>query len=552
MTMDTKLSDARAFVTHLLASRTPREDEWRELSRWLAPHRGIFPGEALSPSGRRRNENAFTQMAQYALGRGASGMTSGMTPRNVSWFKPDFQEMEMSEASGARAWLDEIDRRMKEVLAAGGFYQAIHCFNTDLLWAGCALLYSESSPRSFMRFECPQVGTFAVALNAEGQVDACARSMAFTPERLAAVFGREKLSQGTRARLEKNPYDPVLVWHLARPRNFRDPMKEDRDSMPIESLFWEDGGSEFLGVGGFWEMPYFFAAWHDGTTPYGTGPGDDALPDARQLDLLERRKLEGLSKLVNPPVMADFRMKEEPDLAPGGLTYLQADIAPIRPIIDLSPYSHAFQYMQAEISNVGQRLEQELMASIFASIPLDQRPRDMSATEFLERKREALQQMGPIMSAYEPNVLTPLLHRLLAALDREGLAPPPPPALEGYPCFLRMEFISPMANALRQTGAETTRALMQDVAMMIQTTQSLEILDKVDVDQMVDEIANGLGVPGKVVRSDEDVAEIRRARAEAQQAQMAQQQQMIEAQAAVQNARGLADVAKTVNDIEQQ
>ena len=128
----------------------------------------------------------------------------------------------------------------------------------------------------------------------------------------------------------------------------------------------------------------------------------------------------------------------------------------------------------------------------------------------------------------------------------------PSPALESYPCFLRMEFISPMANALRQTGAETTRALMQDVAMMIQTTQSLEILDKVDVDQMVDEIANGLGVPGKVVRSDEDVAEIRRARAEAQQAQMAQQQQMIEAQAAVQNARGLADVAKTVNDIEQQ
>ncbi len=157
--------------------------------------------------------------------------------------------------------------------------------------------------------------------------------------------------------------------------------------------------------------------------------------------------------------------------------------------------------------------------------------------------------MGPVMSAYEPNVLTPLLHRLLATLDRAGLAPPPPPALEGYPCFLKMDFISPMANALRQTGAETTRALMQDVAMLAQATQSLEVLDKVDVDQMVDELATGLGVPGKVIRADSDVAQIRRQRAEAQAAQMQQQQQMLEAQAAVQNAQGMANAAKTVNDI---
>ena len=77
----------------------------------------------------------------------------------------------------------------------------------------------------------------------------------------------------------------------------------------------------------------------------------------------------------------------------------------------------------------------------------------------------------------------------------------------------------------------------------------LEVLDKVDVDQMVDELATGLGVPGKVIRADPDVAQIRQQRAEAQAAQMQQQQQMLEAQAAVQNAQGMANAAKTVNDI---
>ncbi len=545
-----KLAKARAFAAHLQSSRSVREEKWRELSRWLAPHRALFDGEDMAACGERRNRNAFTQMAQAALLRGASGLTSGMTPRNISWFKPDFQDVEMSEASGARAWLDEIDRRMKEVLAAGGFYQAIHAFNTDLLWAGCALIYSESSDETVMQFECVQIGSFGIALDGHGKLDAAVRAMNWTVERAARTFGKSALSQGTQSKLEKNPFDSIRVWHLVRPRDYRNPGKQDAQSMPYESLFWEDSGNDFLHEGGYNEMPYFFAVWHESANPYGTGPGDDALPDARQVDMLERRKLEGLAKLVNPPVMADFRMKQEPDLDPGGLTWLDPQIAQIRPILDLSPYAHAFQYLQAEINTVGQRLEQELMASIFASMPLDQRPRDMSATEFLERKREALQQMGPVMSAYEPNVLTPLLHRLLATLDRAGLAPPPPPALEGYPCFLKMDFISPMANALRQTGAETTRALMQDVAMLVQTTQSMDILDKVDVDQMVDELATGLGVPGKVIRADSDVAQIRQQRAEAQAAQMRQQQQMIEAQAAVQNAQGMANAAKTVNEMQ--
>ena len=86
--------------------------------------------------------------------------------------------------------------------------------------------------------------------------------------------------------------------------------------------------------------------------------------------------------------------------------------------------------------------------------------------------------------------------------------------------------------------------------MLAQATQSLEVLDKVDVDQMVDELATGLGVPGKVIRADSDVAQIRQQRAEAQAAQMQQQQQMLEAQAAVQNAQGMANAAKTVNDME--
>ncbi len=542
-----RFSEVRAFAAHLAQGRAAREEEWRELADWLAPHRGVFSGEDLSPSGTRRNRNAFTQVAAQALLRGASGMTSGMTPRNISWFEPDFQDAELGEASGARAWLDEIDRRMKATLADGGFYQAIQAFNTDLLWAGCALLYAEASPVSVVRFEAVQVGSFAVGLDAEGRLDAVCRAMIWTPARLAAAFGKAALSEGTRRALEREPYRAVRVMHMVRRRDMRDPGKADKGNMAWESFFWEDAGAEtFLHAGGYHEMPYFHTVWHEGTTPYGTGPGDDALPDSRQIDRMERQKLQGLAKLARPPVQIPSSLKTRPDLAPGGITHVP-ERTKIEPIEDLSPYAHAFQYLQAELQTVGRRLENELMASIFASMPLDQRPRDMSATEFLERKREALQQLGPVMSAYEPNVLTPLLHRVAASLDRAGLMPVPPDSLRGVPLLMKVDFVSPMANALRQTGAETTRALLQDVMGLAQANP--DILDKVDMDQVVDELAAGLGVPGKVVRADADVAALRQARAEAQaqtQEMMLEQQQ---AQSAAGTAKTLADTAKTLNDM---
>ncbi|MCR5257597.1 MAG: head-tail connector protein [Desulfovibrio sp.] len=535
--------EVKAFASHLQGARTARESEWRDLARWICPYRGVFAGEDLAPRATRRNRKAFTQAATQALLRGASGMTTGMTPRNIAWFRPEFEDEGLVELPGARAWLDAVDWRMKQALADGGFYQSAQAFNTDLLWAGCGLLYSETSPVSGMRYECCQIGTFSVALDPDGRLDAVVRSMSWTPARLAQTFGKRRMTEGARKRLEKSPYEPVRVMHMVRRRHMRDPQKQDKANMPWESFFWEDeGGEDFLAVGGYMEMPYFYACWHEGQTVYGTGPGDEALPDAMQMDALERNKLEGLAKLKSPPVQYPYTMKDRVKLGPNEMNPV-AERVKIEPIIDLSPYAQAFRWVQEELQTVGRRLEQELQASIFASMPLEQRPKDMSATEFLERKREALQQLGPVISAYEPNVLTPLLERTAAALDRASLLPPPPESLQGIPLMMQMTFVSPMANALRQTGAETTRAFLQDVAGIVQATQSLDVMDKVDVDQAVDELATGLGVPGRIIRADAEVEQIRQARARQAQAQQAMAMQAQQAETAAAQAQGLRDAA---------
>jgi hypothetical protein len=73
---------------------------------------------------------------------------------------------------------------------------------------------------------------------------------------------------------------------------------------------------------------------------------------------------------------------------------------------------------------------------------------------------------------------------------------------------------------------------------------SPESADKIDADQMLDEAAQALAVPGSCIRSDRDVENIRAGRAEAQRAQM-------EAAAAAEAGRqapGYADALKTLSE----
>lgn len=539
-------TDAARLVKHMLDKRSLREAQWRRLSTWVYPARGKFHED----NNDWRNFDdliRFTHAASQATLRGASGMTMGMTPRNASWFKPDFVDENMTEATGARQWLDEIALQMRDCLSSGGFYQAIQAFNLDLIWAGCALLYAEKGESSPLQFEAVQIGSFCVETDRRGQLLAVARRMDFTSEETLVEFGEANVSDRVKSIVKEKPWEMVRVWHLVR--------RENTGRFPVSSVFYEDGQADkLLRKSGYNEMPFFFTCWHEGHSPYGTGPGDAALPDAMQMDELERRKLQGLGRLCDPPMGAPTSFADHIDLAPGALNYMPDPLL-VRPLLDLAPFGHALGYLREEIATVNQRLEQALFASIFASIPLDQRPRDMSATEFLERKRESLQQLGPVIAAYEPNVLVPLLYRVVQTLNRNGVLPPAPDAFQGIDPFIKMDFISPLANALRQTSAETTRALFQDVAAMAQSTQNPELLDKIDTDQMVDVLATGVGAPGSVIRSDEEVAQIRQQRLAAQQQQLAMQQQMQQAQIEETQARTLnqgAAAAQAAQEVAQQ
>lgn len=521
--MEADLAKLKQFVAHVEGQRNERMPSWRELSYYLLPSRGKFPGEQKDNL---RNKKRFNNTAARALRRAAAGMTEGMTPASLPWFRHDFLDRGQREVTGSREYADCVDERLRAILEAGGFYQAIHSFNAELLTFGCALLYQEESMSTVARFDCPTMGTWSVTLDKAGELDCVVQHFDISAVELERTFGLENISEKAKAKLEKQPYELIDVVHVVRRNPAKDSRKADTKAMPWASIWYEDAEPvKFLRVSGYNEMPYFFTRWQEGRGLYGVGPGDEALPDQKAIEAYELYKSMGIEKTIDPPVVAPGALKGRVDRRPGGITEgTMAGNNQIVPLYQID-FSRGVAAVQQEIMILSGRVDDSLMASVFTSIAMDQRPPNMTATEYMSRRRESMQQMGPALSAYEPKVLNRVLERTFAMADRLGLMPDPPEDL-GERFILDVQYLGPMSQALRQTGSDTTRQLLEDVAGIAQLNP--EVLDKIDLDQAVDELARGIAAPGSVVRSDDDVAAIRQARAEQQ---AAQQQAMLDLEA---------------------
>jgi hypothetical protein len=128
-------------------------------------------------------------------------------------------------------------------------------------------------------------------------------------------------------------------------------------------------------------------------------------------------------------------------------------------------------------------------------------------------------------------------------MARAGMLPPPPKELEGVD--LKIELTGLLAQALKavQMGGiqQFTGFVAQMAKLQAEAGEAPSILDKLDIDQAVDELGMAIGVPPTIIRSDDDVAKIRADRARAQQ----QQKAMQAAQPVAQLAGAAKDLSET-------
>lgn len=522
--MPLSVQEAERRRQSILADRSSWIDAWKEIRDYMLPHHGRFDGD--NPNrGDKRDSLIIQNAAGFAIRTLSAGLLSGLTSPSRPWFRLGVPDQDMSEYRTVRSWLDEVEKRMYAVFAASNTYNALHRMYYELGGFGTACAFVHEDYEDVIRIRPYTIGEYALAQDANLRVDSVSRDVWMTADQMVKEFGESKCSENVRAKAKNMQGDAwFAVRHLLMPNPEYKPGRRDVSGKAYVSVYWEQGatgdGAGFLGVKGYEEFPVIAPRWNVVSSDvYGRGPAWESLADVKMLQVMREDSLKALDKMVDPPVIAPHGTRNDTlDLTPGGVNYLSVQDAQmgVKPIYQVTP---AIDKLEMAIQQVVENVNKSFYVDMFLMLAqLDDKR--MTATEVAERQREKLLMLGPVIEQQENEMLEPLIERTFAIMNRGGLIPEPPQEIMGAP--LNVEYISILAQAQKATATSAIREWVTSVGEMAQVWPEARF--KVNATEVADQYGELLGIPTKVINSDEDVEQSRQA--EAQQMQMAQMAQM--------------------------
>ncbi len=541
---ETKLQRYRKRALALNRDRETFEPHWRDIQRFISPRSGRWC-LAEQNRGQKKNQyilNSAATMASKTLG---AGMFSGMTNPARPWFRLLTTDPNLMEVAAVKEWLYVVEERMRAVLSRSNLYYVLPSVYRELGDYGTAAVYAEPDDKDVIRFYPLTVGTYWLGTDARRDVDTLRRKLKMTVRQMVEKFGYANCSSAVQTAWQNgNLEEEREIEHLIQPNYDRDSSRMDAKNKPWSSCYWEaSGGSDkFLRESGYNNKPFMAPRWDlIGEDTYGSSPGMDALADTKSLQVRERQLSEAYDKHLDPPTYGPAELDQRTSsFIPGSFTAINMgqNAGGIRTIYQTQP---DFQGALADKQDIIQRIRDCYYTTLFLAISGQVDDPSKTAYEISQINQERLLMLGPVLQRLNSEMLDPIIDMTFEAMmglsqgldPATWLIPPPPQELAGQP--LKVEYTSVLATALKllEVGSIT------QFAQFIGSVSALDpqILDTVDFDQMAQQVGNDLGVPPSIVRSDDQIAQIREAKAQQQQ------QQMLAAQAPA-----IAQYAKAAKD----
>lgn len=526
-------------LAELTTERSSFIRHWQDLSDYILPRQARFTVTDRN-RGDRKNSKIIDNTATLAVRTLSSGMMSGITSPARPWFQLRTPDPALNEFTPVKLWLDLVKARMQEVFLRSNLYTTLPITYGDLGVFGTHAFAVLEDDEDVVRCYPFPVGSYAIGASHRGNVDSVYREYQMTVRQLVGQFGIDKVSTSVKNLYERGNGEAWIdVVHAVEPNDEYDERKAQSRYKRFRSVYYEKGaeGESLLRESGFDEFPVMAPRWSlTGEDIYGHSPGMDALGDIKALQLEQKRKMQAIDKMVNPPMVAPSALRNQrASLLPGDVTYVdtQSGQAGFAPAYEINP---RINELMLDINENQGRIRRAFFEDLFLMIANDQRS-NITAREIQERHEEKLLMLGPVLERLNDELLDPLIDRTFNIMMRMDLLPPPPKELQGMD--LSVEYISVMAQAMKLTGIT---GIERFVAFAGQVAQAKpDVLDKIDFDQTLDEYASMVGTPPSIVKDDDTVAKIRKQRAD----QEAAMQQAAMAQQTAQTAKTLADTQIT-------
>lgn len=257
----------------------------------------------------------------------------------------------------------------------------------------------------------------------------------------------------------------------------------------------------------YFENPWIILRWSKVPGEcFGRGPFVQALPDLKTQNKVREMSLYGLQMAVMgiyTGIHQDIMNTQNIILEPGTIIPVDRNGGPNGPTIaPLLPGGNPeISYIEIE------RLESGIREMMLDNrLPPEAGP-VRSATEIVERIQQLQTDVGAAFGRIMVEFINPLIKRLVGIMQRKGLITLP----EGLTLdnlFLKVELLSPIARVQRMSDVQSVVNALQ-IAMGLDPQMSTVPLIY-DMEKVQRFIAENAGVPASLVRSPDEVEEVKR------------------------------------------
>jgi len=533
-----KYQDAVQQHKEFLEERSEWEAEWRNVSDFLIPGRGIFQTYAKPRKRKLTSPKVINTIGEDALNVLTSGIHGGLTSPARPWFDLSWSDPNLKEIEPLKKWLQDCTKRLHTAFQSSNFYSIINSFYTEYAGFGTGSIFMgehSNLEKTPFRFELLTAGEYSLSYGVDDRVDTYYRTILMSPYKLYHRFPKG-VSKELKKRVEKNDAGihkvSVTVLECVYPNEYNSkPYTQVFYELTAESQGYQSNAKEKspLEVKGFHEHPYPTARWGTiGSDIYGIGPGSRALPDIRRLQEMERAGLMATHKGIDPPLNVPARMRGAVNTLPGGRNYYSNVNEVISQLYQVN-FDHGSAAQSME--RVEQRIQRNFFNDIFLTAARDPNASPLRTGQVHAQEQEKMLRLGPVIERLHNELLQSIVERGFNIMLRNEMFQPLSPELAELAGSYNISLVSPLAAAQRQMELKGITSFLGFIGQTAQFDQ--QVLDNVDIDEATREYADITGVPIGVLRSTKDVDQIRKARAERAKAE--QQREMAAQDAATQS-----------------
>lgn len=535
------MDDEKKFVQKIITKqknlaniRMRWEETWEEITAFLLPYFELYIQKNPAQRGQKVGSRIYNGIPINAAQSFANGFQGYLVSPNMTWFRTQMEREELNDLPEVREWLQDLDKIFYHAFQKTNFYSSMNeLFRTGGTICTSTLYVEEDLQERKILFNPRHPYEIFIDVNRYNQVDTVYRRIKLTARIAAQEFGKENLHHNIQKSLEYHNDDNEFEFiHAVEPREERKEWKLDAKNKKYASCYIDATHSVLVKESGYNRIPY--VVWRpekDIHQTYGGGPGVNALTDIMTLNLVSKDLLHAAHLAVNPAMQTAATMRGKVRVIPGGISYFTNADEMINPV-------HVPAQFPVGLDRE-EKIEMVIRKHYFLDffLMLAEAERQMTATEIVERQGEKAAMLGPMIGNLNDDVLNPIFDIVFEKLIESGEIPPPPPSLQKYEGenILKLDFLGPLAQAQKRLFQShgVTRGLEAVQGVL---TFRPEVADILDWDEVTRQLLESFGMPQKAMLPEEQVTQIRQARA-----QMMQQQQALEA------AGQMADAAGKIN-----